>query len=254
MGLIDKTTLLAITDRASAQYQMFSEPFETINDQGNGFYWELVTATNDPDVEAYLMGAYHSVDQDFDVDLAFKSGMKPLQLIVTSMDAHLNTSGVPGLWDEYLRDNDERVSYYFNKIHYAAKDFNLLANNVFSENEDDFGNWAFGDVFTDGIDYGDGSWGNRADGNNYAPTQIKAVIDATSTNCSSLILRIYAKDSDNNPITIDTPTISGGAGTEVNIGTSTDKVLDVTNIIEVSGGLAGNIVKIQNIKERTISL
>lgn len=254
MAIIDVTTLLGVADRAATQYGMFIEPFSDINDQGSGFYWELITATDDPDVESYLMPSYYIVDKDFDVNYAFKYGLPALQLIVTSMDGYFNANGFPGLWDSYLKDNDVRVSDYFNKVIYASKSSYLLANNVFSEDQNNFGNWEYGDIFTDGIDYGDGSWNNRADGNYFAATQLKVIIDTGSTACNSLVLKISVKDKDNNPTSIDTGLITGNEGDEFDVGVLTDRFLDVTNIVVVSGDLVGNKVRIENKKERQVVL
>jgi len=254
MGLIDSATLLGIADRAGYQYGLLVAPFEVINVTGGGFYWQRVTATDDPDVEIPLLNTYYTTDTTgFDLETTVKSGLPKLLSIVTAMDAHFGRVTYTGGWDGFLTSNDERVSDYFNQLYYGAKTTYMLANNVFSETEDTFGTWQYGDTFTDGIDYGDGSPTNRASGTNFAATQLKAIVDTGSTSCTSLILRLSVKDEDNVPTTIDTPAITGGVGTEVDIGTSADRFLDVTNIVKVSGDLSGNIVRIENKKERQVA-
>lgn len=253
MGLINSTTLQGITDRAAYQYGLFSQPFESINVTGGGYYWQRVTADNDPDVEIPLLNTYYTADTTgFDLDNSFKSGLSKLLTVVTAMETHFSRVGHRTGWNGYLSAVPMRVSDYFNQVYQAAKGSYLYANNVFSETEDTFGTWDYSGGFTDGLDYGDGSWNNMADGSHFAPTQLKAVIDDTSTACSSLILELSVKDVANQPDTIQV-TISGNAGDEVDIGSSSDRFLDVTNIMAVSGDQSGNKVLIVNKKERVIA-
>jgi len=246
---------LGIADRCAYQYGVLAVPFEGINLTGGGYYYDRITPTDDPDIEIPLGSTYYSLDTTgFDVSTLIKSGIPKLLTVVTAMDAHFSRVGHTGGWDSYLDAASERVSDYFNMVYYDAKGSYMLANNVFSETEDVFGTWDYGDTFTDGLDYGDGSWLNKADGTHFAPTQLKAIVDTGSTSCSSLVLRLSVKDAANAPTTIDTPAITGGVGTEVDIGTANDRFLDVTGIVEVSGGASGNTVRIENKKERQVAL
>jgi hypothetical protein len=75
---------------------------------------------------------------------------------------------------------------------------------------------------------------------------------------ANLDLRLTVKDINNLPTTIDV-TIPGGSapGAEVTIGGTSNRFLDVTNIIFKplgSTGTLGDTIKIRNIKERTIAL
>lgn len=255
MGLISSSILLNIADRAAKQYEYFATPFSSINATGGGFYWQLITAADDPDLEIPTLNSYYTVDNDtFDVSTALSNGLGNMKKIVTAMDSHFSRVGHTGGWDSYLNAADERVSDYFNQLYYITKNQYLLANNVFSEDENVFGTWEYGDTFTDGVSYGNGSWTNRASGSYFAPTQLTAVVSDTSTSCSSLVLQLTVKDETNSVTTINTSAITGGAGTESDIGASSDRFLDVTNITAVSGDASGNKVYIKNKIERTIAL
>lgn len=254
MGLISSSVLEGITDRAAYQYGLYAQPFDSINVTGGGYYWQRVTDVDDPDVEIPLLNTYYTLDTTgFNLQTSFRAGLSQMLGIITAMESHFVRVGHTGGWNSYLSSVPMRVSDYFNMVYYSAKSTYLQANNVFSETDDTFGTWEYGDIFTDGIDYGNGSWNNLANGSYFAPTQLKAVVDTGSTSCSSLILELSVKDYQNLPTTIQTPAITGGAGTEVDIGTSTDRFLDVTNITAISGDLTGNKVVIMNKIERTVA-
>jgi hypothetical protein len=175
----------------------------------------------------------------------------------------LDGSGVvlqAGGWDGYLTDNDERVSYFFAQLFFATQSFYMLANNVFSESLDQFARLQVAGgptlTFTDGVNYGTGDAANPANGTYYAATQLKVVV--TAMGGSNLDVRLTVKDVNNNLTTIDV-TIPGGSapGTEVPIGTTADRFLDVTGAIFKPGGSTGTVgddMKVMNLKERQIAL
>ena len=259
MALIDKTTLLGVADRCASQYENVKIAFDTINITGTGFYWQRITATDDPDVEIPLLATYYNSDTTLALGTTVQNGMPQLTQIVTQMDSHFSRVSFSGSWDGYLTTEDERVSDYFNQVYYLAKGSYMLANNVFSESDDVFGT---GEVvggpslqFTDGTDYGDGSATNRASGTDFAPTQLKAVADG-AIGASNLDLRLSVKDPSDLPTTIDVtiPALTPDGG-EVDIGIASDRFLDVTNIIFKPAGSTGTIgdkVNIQNKKERQV--
>jgi len=254
MGLISSSVLEGIADRAAYQYGLYSQPFDSINVTGGGYYWQRATDGDDPDVEIPLLNTYYTIDTTcFNLSTAFRTGLTKMLQIVTAMETHFTRVGHTGGWDSYLSSVPMRVSDYFNQVYYSAKGQYLLANNVFSESDDTLGTWDYTTGFTDGIDYGNGSWNNRANGSYFAPTQLKAVIDTGSTSCVSLILELSVKDYQNLPTTIQTSAMSGTAGDEFDIGISTDRFLDVTNITVVSGSSSGNRVVILNKKERVVA-
>ena len=136
----------------------------------------------------------------------------------------------------------------------------MLAIDVFSETDDQFAGIVVdtGPVitFTDGVNYGDGSALNTADGSNYAATQLKVAVVAMGA--TDLDLRLSVKDTSDNLTTIDV-TVPGSSapGTIVNVGTSANRFLDVTTAIFVPAGNQGTVgdsVTIRNLKERQVAL
>lgn len=265
MALIDTTTLLGIADRAAQQYNILNTAFSQANQEGGGFYFTRVTQTNDPDIEIPLDGPYEVVDQDLLIDFAVRNGTR-LANIINAMLVHFNirnTSNQPlqvGGWDGYLSQHDIRVSWWFNKLYFAVKNQYLLAIDVFSETDDIFGtiDVAAGPslVFTDGVNYGNGSSSNLAKGSNFAATQLKVVVGTMGA--TTLDLRLSVKDINNLPTTIDVSIPGGSApGTEVPVGTSSNRYLDLMSVAFVpfgSFGTLGDSVTVNNLKERQIAL
>jgi hypothetical protein len=261
MALIEKSVLLGIADRSATQYGKVKVAFDTMNITGGGFYWQRVTNTDDPDVEIPLLSTYYNTDTTLTLSGTVRNGMPQLLAIATQMDQHFSRVDFSGSWDGYLTAEDERVSDYFNQVYYIAKGSYMLANNVFSETDDVFGNVEIvggpAVQFTDGTDYGDGSSTNKADGSNFAPTQLKVVCDG-AIGGSNLDLRLSVKDPDDVSTTIDVTIPSGSPdGTEIDVGTSSDRFLDVTGVAYVPAGSQGTVgdkVDIQNKKERQIAM
>jgi hypothetical protein len=253
MSLIQPTVLVGIADRLSYQYGVIAVPFASINITGSGLYETRVTATDDVDVELPLLQTYYNVDTTtFNLATMIRGGLSGMMSIISAMDAHFARVGHRGGWDSYLDATGYRVSDYFNQVYYLGKSQFMLANNVFSETANSFATWTYAGGFVNGIDYGNGSWLNKADGLHFAPTQLKAIVDVGSTSCSSLILQLSVKDITNSPTTINV-TITGAAGTEVDIGTTSNRFLDVTNITVISGSASGNAIRIENKKERQVA-
>lgn len=265
MPLIDTTTLLGIADRAAYQYMTIAEAWTDMNQVGGGLYFDRVTVTNDKDVELPTERNYTIVDERLpDVDRAVRDGTD-LCHIVSGMESHFNVrdSGgplQPGGWDGYLSTKDERVSQWFNRLFFACKNQYMLAVNVFSEGNDLLATveMAAGPtpVFTDGVNYGTGADTNQANGSNFSGTQLKAVV--VTMGASELDLRLSVKDLNNNPTTIDfSIPASSPVGTEIPIGTTSDRFLDVigVSLIPFSDyGTLGDKIEIRNLKERQIAL
>jgi len=265
MPLVDVTTLLRVADRAAYQYEQILDTFAAISQTGLGLYWEIVSATDDVDVEVPTERPYEEVDDDLDPEQVARTGTA-LGNIIFGMEAHFNrrdANGDPlqaGGWDGYLKDEDERVSQYFGELYYAIKGAYMLAINVFSEGVDTFGiaQVVGGPAisFTDGINYGNGSDLNPANGTYFAATQLKIVVSVMGA--TDLDLRLSVKDINDNPTTIDV-TVPGGSSPydEILIGTASDRFLDVTGIDFVPAGSTGTVgdkVKVRNNKERQIAL
>jgi hypothetical protein len=263
MPLVDVATLLRVADRAAYQYGQILDVMAAISLQGTAYFWETISATDDVDVEIPCEKPYWEVDDDFDESTAIWGTR--LGLIVSGMIAHFNrvVSGAVlqvGGWDGYLTDNDERVSYYFAQLYAATGRGYMLATNVFSEGDDEFGNVVVAAgpsiTFTDGMNYGNGSALNPADGDYYAATQLRVVV--TTMGATDLDLRLTVKDINDNLTTIDVTVPSGSApGAVVNIGTAADRFLDVTGVDFVPAGDQGTLgddVDIKNLKERQVVL
>jgi hypothetical protein len=266
MPLIDTTTLLGIADRAAYQSKTIIEAMEELAQEGGGFYFDRVTATDDADVEIPTATDYHNVDvmqQDADRVLKYALGGCT---IIDDMNAHFarrDGSGAPlqvGGWDGYLYSNDERVSWWFNRLYFACRSSYMLSINVFSETDDLFGTVEMqaGPTlnYTDGVNYGNGADFNPADGNNFAATQLKAKV--VTMGASELDLRLSVKDKYNNPTTIDISIpASSPVGTEIPIGGTSDRFLDVMSVSLIpfsDYGTIGDTIEIRNLKEREISL
>jgi len=265
MPLIDTTTLLRVADRAAYQYGQLKDTFDAISEEGLGYYFDTVTATDDPDVEIPTEPVYNEVDEDLEPGFAAANGTK-LPGVIGGMDAHFTRRDSNGNylqvggWDGYLSDNDIRVSQYFGELYFAVMSRYMLAIDVFSEGDDEF---AEAEVvsgpaiqFTDGLNYGNGNSLNPANGTFFAATQLK--VEVVTMGGSNLDLRLSVKDVSDNPTTIDV-TIPGGSapGAIVNVGSSSDRFLDVTGVAIVpagSTGTVGDTVKVKNLKERQIQL
>lgn len=269
MALIDQATLLGIADRAAQQYNVIQLAFSDANQEGGGWYFDRqssAASAPDPDIEIPLGQPYEIVDKDLDVDLAVRNGTR-LANIVNAMMVHFNvrnTEGIPlqaGGWDGYAIDNNIRYSWWFSKLYFAVKQRYLLAIDVFSETDDVLGTVTVpgplvGVHFTDGINYGNGSDLNKANGSNFAASQLKVVVGDTFGNYP-LNLRLGVKDINNLPKTIEVE-IPGGslANTEIEVGVATDRYLDVisASLVGDKNGTIGDIVTVRNLKERQIAL
>ena len=263
MPLIDSVTLLDIADRCAWQYNKIAAGFANIAPTGTGswgtdaeYYWQRITATDDPDVEIPTLSPYYTVDYSIVTATAIKAGVPQLPIIVTTMDSHFSRMGQTGSWDGYLTSVDERVSDYFNQVYFLAKGAYMLANNVFCESEVTFGEWDYGDVFAAGTSFGNGSASNRATAGKFAATQLKIVVGSGSTSITDLTLVITGMTLGNpSPVVITAANITAGdPGDEFEVGTSADRFLSVTNIQAdpAHAGAAGNVALIGNVKERTV--
>jgi hypothetical protein len=265
MSLVDTSTALKVADRAAYQYGQLKAMLAAISAVGTGYYGTTVTATDNTDLEIPTLGLYVATDNDFLPGYAAKNGTL-LGNIVWGMESHFDMrgpSGAPlqaGGWDGYLTSKGVRVSQYFGELFYGVKGFYMVANNVFSEGNDQFARVqvAAGPVvvFTDGVNYGNGNPLNPANGTYFAATQLRVVVGTMGV--ANLDVRLSVKDVNDSPTTIDV-TVPGGSapGTVVPVGTSTDRFLDVIGAAFKSGGSAGTVgddVTVRNLKERQIQL
>lgn len=267
MALIDTTTLLKVADRLAMQYSYLNTAVATLSGQGNGYYWALVSATDDVDVEVPTEANYQYVDNTLpDLNRMLRAGT-PFGTIIGSMENHFNirdNNGDPlqvGGWDGYLYSHSIRVSDYFNQMYHAFKGYTwLLAVNVFSETDDVFGTITLGAgpavQFVDGVNYGTGSVLNLANGTNFAATQLRLVVGSMGATDADFTLSV--KDVSNLPTTIDVHVPGGSVpGTVIAVGTTTDRFLDVMSVVYKTGGLhgtVGDVFTVRNLKERQVAL
>lgn len=266
MALIDTTTFTHVADRAASQYKQVAVPFASINATGvsgaEQFYWQMITATDDPDVEIPLLNTYYTTDTTgFVFATTIRGGMSYLTSIVSGMDSHFNRVGQSGSWDGYCTAQGVEVSDYFNMLYYAARSSYMLANNVFSEGDDTFATLkvAAGPTlnFADGTDYGNGEVTNRADGTNFAPTQLRIKVETAAAGAAlgaEIDLTLNVKDADNNPTTVNVTVPAGTAeGDYVDVGISTNVYLDVTGAsFNGDTGQTGDELTVRNKKLRNI--
>jgi hypothetical protein len=261
MALMTKTVFKGIADRMAKQYSFIKVCFDALSSTGNGTnYYDMVTNTNDPDVELAMLQASYNADVEFETNTPQKiaKGLSSYTNLISSFESHLQREGSLSLrtWDAYCEAQDVRVSDYTNQIHYSRNNTYMNARNVFSEDDTTFASaemtGATALTFTDGDDFGDGAAATKADGNNFAGTQLKAVVTGSNTIASSLVVDIAGLDENGATKTLTNVSIAGSPGTEVVIGATTDLWVDVTGITRVSGGALNDEFELHNIKERTV--
>lgn len=257
MALINTNILLRIADRVAFQFKILEEACCAMQQQGLGFYFDEITKSNDADVEIPLGYVYRQIDLISFIEKVVKSS--GLSAVIYAMDNHFNLVGSRGGWDGYLATHDVRVSYSFAKLLRLTTGSYLLANNVFSEEEKVFANLKVLEnnlEFIDGVSHGNGNVFNPANGIYYAPTQL--AVKVVSMGTSNLDINLTVKNKFNNPTLVDV-TIPGGSppGSMLEIGTNTDRFLDVIGanyIVNGSQGTFNDSVEIISLKERQIEL
>ena len=256
------TVFKGVADRMAKQYSYIKVCFDALSTTGVGDdYYERITNTDDPDVELAMLQPAYNADIEFEKNTPQKitRGLSAYTNLVSSFEAHLQREGSLSnrTWDGYCESQDVRVSDYTNQVYYARNNDYMKARNVFSEEDATFASAKMTDAstltFTDGTDFGNGSADAKADGSNFAGTQIKAIITG-SNSISSLVINIEGLDEEGVSKTLNGVSISGTPGTEIVIGTDSDRWVDITNITRTSGGTTDDEFEIHNIKERTIEL
>jgi len=260
MGLIDPVTLIEVIDRAAWQYEQLLNVSLIINpDPTNTGYYQMITITDDPDQEIPMLQGLLTVDSDFAVE-GMVRGTK-LPNVVGIMQNHFIRVTEAGGMDGYLFTNNLRASDFYSQINKISLGQYLLAVNVFSETDDTFGSVEITTgpliAFTDGINYGNGSQFQEADGTAFAATQLK-IVTTSIIGASDIELTISVKDINDNPMTIDITIPSGSVlGTELLVGTTSDRFLDVMGVsyqgAATQFGTVGDTFRIANAKERQIT-
>jgi hypothetical protein len=262
MALMEKTVFTGMADRIAAQYALLKTAFDTLSASGAGeTYYERLSDTPDPDVEIEMLQAAYDADQMWAASTAntVLPALAAYMDLISAFILHLIREGslTETTWNAYCENQDVRVSDYVNQVHYVKYGTWLKARNVFCEDVTVF---ATGDMtgattleFTDEDDFGDGGAANLADGSSFAGTQLKAVVTGSNT-IAALAVTIEGLDEDGEEKTLTGCVISGAPGATVAVGSATDRWVDVTDVIRVSGGANGDSFELRNSKERTIAL
>ena len=260
MALINPITLIEIIDRAAWQYLQLLDVRLIINpDPTNAGYYQMVTATEDPDQEVPMLQGMLAVDNDFDL-VGIVKGTR-LSNIPGIVQNHFIRVEEAGGMDGYLFTNNLRASDYYNQVNRISLGQYLLAVNVFSEADDTFATCEIigGPLvdFTDGISYGTGSQFQEATGTAFAATQLK-IVTTSVIGVSNIELTLSVKDINDNPTTIDVIIPSGrGIGEEVLVGTTSDRFLDVMGVgykaATADEGTVGDTFRVANVKAREVA-
>lgn len=258
MPLVDITTFTTFIDRLAGQYKILSEAIDEINALGPITYFDLITASDDVDLELPMLGSAHLADTGIITSRIVKQSFNPLTMLINSMLTHFNKVEYSGGYDQYLIDNDIRASDYFNQLHVAATGQYLLAKNVFCEEQVLFGTFSIisGPTisFTDGINFGNGAVPDRrATGEDFAATRLKIVVNSFGgVQCD---LAISGVDENNNILVANVSIpASSVVGSEILIGSSSDRFLDIglVSFTSVNQGSVGDQFSIFNEQERVI--
>lgn len=169
--------------------------------------------------------------------------------------------------DQFLTDESGQVSEFFNDLWYSYQDTNLLASNVFCEQTLARDGFSLGTAeveagpvltFTDGtrLGIGSGSAGGTGATKNFAPAQFKVVVTLMDATDLDLTCTLTLPDGTSETQDVVVPG-SSAVGAEINIATSSDVYIDLTDVAFTVGGDEGTVsdlVTIQHIKAREIAL
>ncbi len=229
-----------------------------LNDLEPSNYFDMVTPCDDSDVEVPIAGYASLADTTLNTGDIVSRSTPALLKLISSINAHFNRINFSGGYDQYLINNNLRVSNYFNQLYAATFGNYLLAKNVFCDTDSLFGtiNLTSGPSisFVDSINFGNGSIPYRlAKDGNFAATQLKIkVVNFGGTRCD---LNIIGTDKDNNIISnaVSIPAVTN-EGDYVSIGSSSNRYLDVGSITFANSnhGTNGDVFEIRNIPERVI--
>lgn len=258
MAIISTGIFLPIVDRLAGQYKLLNQAIIDMLALYNITYFEIVTTADDSDVELPISVMAKLADTTIDIGTTLKGSMGSLLRLVSSINAHFNLINFSGGYDQYLINNDLRVSDYFNQLYVNSLGTYLLAKNVFCEVDTLFGtvNLTSGPAinYVDGLNFGNGSVPHRlAKDGNFAATQLKIhVVAFGGVRCD---LSIVGTDKDNNILTttVSIPAITS-IGADISIGSSSVRYLDVGSVSFANSnhGSVSDNFQIRNIKERII--
>ena len=273
-GLIDVTIFRLIVDRVAKQFSFLRTAFLTINTTGanpsGGGYEDRTTLSQNIDFEIPVLPTAHATDNNFSLASCVTGGVPAWGSMISAIGSHFARVGYMGGYDGYLISRDLRVSDYFNQVYYYCTGSYLLAQNVFSETEDNFGTFRVVDItppgtyeFIAGVNYGSGPnyYTYKADGMYFAPTLLKVRLITVGGAGPGLGADIHMslsllKAGSIIPEVQEVDFTTGDlVGTEVAIGGPTDKYLQVTAMAfaDTNLGTVDDKFEIVNVKERVIA-
>jgi hypothetical protein len=262
--LLKKSILQGLTDRIAKQHDYIRSGLEQANLSGAGYFYTrihdgLCDDPLQPLGDALFEGTL--VPPADDLDNNFSSGnllSSTYGSFVAAMQGYAQANGLDDM-DDWLSQLDLNVHEDFDSVYQATNGQHLDAINVFRARQVQMGRVDVSSsgvgTFTDGVALGTGT-GKFNPNTNSAGAQLVAYLGSgSSPSANDLVLNMTLTDEDSTNSVNQLVTIPAGsvAGDSVNIGTSTDKWLDVVSCV-FAGGDAGQVVAIKNIIERNASL
>lgn len=259
MPIMDTTVFTNLVDRIGGQYKTINNAVIAMNALGPASYFNMVTGTDDPDVEVPMVGICDYADKNVNTTgLISGVGFSPIVRMVLAIQTQFLRVQFAGGIDQYCITYNIRVSDYFHNIYLLANGNAMLAKNVFATGTYTFGTVTLGSGpsigYVAGANFGNGAVPARqAINNNYAATQLKIrVVNMGSTQCN---LTISGTDPVNNLTSANVVIPANSApGTEIPIGTTSNRFLAAGNVTftDSNHGTAGDQYLIINIPERII--
>lgn len=248
-------------DRMAAQQQLLNTALVDMAQTGGGKFYPRVhtnicdtTPNGDPDVEVPLVGPANALDENYSSG-AFLSSIYSGYL--QAWRGMLQDLGYADL-DEFLSDIDLNLHEDFDPIYNAVFGTSLDAVNVFRKTPLEMGTITLTGsgtgTFTDGGSLGTGS-GNFDGQSNSAGAQLQMYMGSGATTAAQLDINMTVLKEDGTQETnvLASLPIGSDVGDTVDIGSATDKFLDIVSL-QFAGGDTGRVVGIRQIIERQPSL
>jgi hypothetical protein len=256
MSLISLQQFTKVADRLASQCKALTADIDL---SPSGSYYLSLSITGDKDVEIPMLKYANLADETASSvgTIALLKSVPSIMNIILALEEHLlfNNSLVAHTWDSYCENQDVRVSEYTNTVHYAKKNRYMRARNVFRESEVALGSCLVASAvveFTAGQALGTGLQLELASGNNFAGSQLKAVLDSEIT--VPISIRIVGTSELGVGRTLDTgEIIVGPSGFSVSIPPASGRFVSVSAVTLLAGGSEGDAFRLMNLKEREIS-
>lgn len=256
MSLISIQQFTKVADRLASQCRAI---VEGINLSPSGSYYLSLSGTGDRDVEVPMLKYADLADaaaSSVSATAMLRSVPSIMNMIV-AVEEHLLFSNVLAThtWDSYCESQDVRVSEYVNTVHHAKKNRYMRSRNVFCESDVSLGSCLVENSaieFTAGQPLGTGLQLDLANGDNFAGSQLRAVLDSEIT--VPVSIRIVGTGELGTERTLDTgEIIVGPSGTSVSIPPASGRFVSVSAVTLLAGGSEGDSFRLMNLKEREIS-